>query len=544
MENSEVLAQSGPALQMSSGRRWAVTAGVLLGMFLAALEVTIVGTAMPTVIASLGGLTHYSWVFSAYIITSTVPVPVWGKLSDIYGRRLLFQLGIGVFLVGSVLSGMASSMTQLIVYRAVQGLGAGVLVPLTMTIIGDIYTLRERTRMQAVFSGVWGLSSIVGPLIGGLITDHFSWRWVFYINVPFGLAAALVLGLSLREPPRQTRPNIDFAGAASLIVAVTLLMLALVEAGNHPGALLEPANLALIAASALVFIAFVAIERRALDPIMPPSLFRNPVVRVALACGFCAGVGMFGAISFVPFFAQGVLEMSATAAGSLLTPLLVSWVIAGAVGGRLLLRVGFRRMAQCGALCMTVGLAALGTSGRTTGGLQLSTELAVLGAGLGLVVLTMLLASQSAVARDQLGLATSLTQFSRSIGGALGVAVMGAVLSGTLGSRLLAQATASGPLTPDLAHQLAANPNALIEPAARAELAPGALDALQDALAGALANSFWLAAGFAALAFVLLFWLPQQPGKPAEESCSVETGERLLLAEMTTLDAGHEPLGV
>src|SRR4028119_2208742 len=189
-----------PTLDMSSRRRWAVTAGIMTGMFLAALEATVVGTAMPTVIASLGGLNRYSWVFSAYLITSTVTVPVWGKLSDLYGRRLLYQIGIGVFLLGSVLSGISASMEQLIIFRAIQGLGAGALIPLGMTIIGDIFTLTERARMQALFSGVWGFSSVVGPIVGGFITDQLSWRWVFYINLPVGVVAALIIGISLKEP--------------------------------------------------------------------------------------------------------------------------------------------------------------------------------------------------------------------------------------------------------------------------------------------------------------------------------------------------------
>src|ERR671927_727554 len=210
---SHTVSEGAPVLEMSSGRRWAVTVGVMTGMFLAALEATVVGTAMPTVIASLGGLSHYSWVFSAYLITSTVTVPVWGKLSDLYGRRLFFQLGIAVFLLGSILSGVSTSMAQLIAFRALQGLGAGALVPLGMTIIGDVYTLEERARMQAVFSGVWGLSSVVGPVVGGFITDQLSWRWVFYINVPFGILAAVIMQLSLKEPRRTSRPSIDYAGA-------------------------------------------------------------------------------------------------------------------------------------------------------------------------------------------------------------------------------------------------------------------------------------------------------------------------------------------
>src|SRR3954467_15648993 len=222
---SHSLSDNVQTLAMSSRRRMAVTAGVLLGMFLAALEATIVGTAMPTAIGSLGGLSHYSWVFSAYLPPSPAAGPVWGKRSDLYGRRLVFQLGIAVFLLGSILSGLSTSMAQLIAFRALQGLGAGALVPLGMTIIGDVYTLEERAKMQAVFSGVWGLSSVVGPVVGGFITDQLSWRWVFFINLPVGVAAALIIGFALKEPKLTSRPKIDYLGAATLMLAISLLML-------------------------------------------------------------------------------------------------------------------------------------------------------------------------------------------------------------------------------------------------------------------------------------------------------------------------------
>ncbi len=269
-----------PILVMSPRRRWAVTIGVMTGMFLAALEATVVGTAMPTVIASLGGLNHYSWVFSAYLITSTVTVPVWGKLSDLYGRGLLYQIGITVFLIGSVLSGIATSMEQLIVFRAIQGLGAGALVPLGMTIIGDIFTLTERTKKQAYFSGVWGLSSVVGPIVGGFITDQLSWRWVFFINIPVGLAAALIMSIALKEPKRTMRPAIDYAGAAVLMAAITILMLALVEGGTSFATLLAPQNLMLLSGAVLLTAIFFLIEKRAADPIIPFGLFRNRTVTV------------------------------------------------------------------------------------------------------------------------------------------------------------------------------------------------------------------------------------------------------------------------
>src|SRR3954454_12756258 len=227
-------------VEVSNSRRWLITAGVMTGMAIAALEATVVGTAMPSVIASLGGIAEYSWVFSAYLVTSTVTVPVWGKLSDLYGRRLMYQLGIGVFLIGTALSGFSQTMTELIVFRAIQGLGAGALVPLGMTIIGDTFTLRERAKMQAWFSGVWGLSSVVGPVIGGFITDQISWRWVFFINLPIGIIAAIIIGFALKEPKLKEKPTIDYLGAATLMLAISLLMLALVEGGASIATLFAP----------------------------------------------------------------------------------------------------------------------------------------------------------------------------------------------------------------------------------------------------------------------------------------------------------------
>src|SRR5690349_4145167 len=326
---------------MSSRRRWFVTVGVMTGMLLAALEATVVGTAMPTIVAVLGGLAHYSWVFSAYLLTSTVTVPVWGKLSDIFGRRRLFQIGVAIFLVGSAACGFAQTMTQLLVWRAVQGIGAGALVPLAMTIIGDIFTLEERAKMQGLFSGVWGVSRVFGPLLGGFITDELSWRWVFLINLPVGIAAAAIIGFGLVEPKRHDRASIDYLGAIVLTAAVTMLLLVFGE-GSTPERLLHPLTLAMIAAIVALFVWFVRIEKRATDPIVPFALLRNRVVSVSIVIGFLAGVAMFAGITFVPLLAQGVLGATATQAGSFLTPLMLSWVFASIVGGRLLIKVGSR----------------------------------------------------------------------------------------------------------------------------------------------------------------------------------------------------------
>ncbi|HYH07793.1 MAG TPA: MDR family MFS transporter [Thermoanaerobaculia bacterium] len=492
---------------MSSGRRWLVTAGVMTGMLLAALEGTVVGTAMPTIVAALGGLAHYSWVFSAYLLTSTVTVPVWGKLSDLFGRRPLFQIGVAVFLLGSLACGIAQTMTQLIIARAFQGIGAGALVPLAMTIIGDIFTLEERARMQGLFSGVWGVSSVFGPLLGGFITDQLSWRWVFLINLPVGIAAAAIIGFALVEPKRHERPAIDYLGAAVLTLAVTLLLLVLGDGGRY---------LLLIPVIGL-FVWFVRVEQKAVDPIVPLQLFRNRVVTVAIIIGFLAGIAMFAAITFVPLLAQGVLGTSATAAGSFLTPLMLAWVFSSIIGGRLLIRVGSRTLVLAGLLFMLGGFAALATFSRETPRWIMMIELIFIGAGLGLTMLTLLIASQHSVPREQLGITTSLNQFSRSIGGALGVALLGAMLAAGLA---------------EFSH----DPNALVNPEARAQIAPAELIALQGALQGTLRTIFWTCAAVVAVALIAAFRIPAGSVNDAD-------GERMVIAEMTNIDAAHEPEG-
>jgi EmrB/QacA subfamily drug resistance transporter len=523
----------------SQRRRIAITIGVMTGMFIAALEATIVGTAMPTVIASLGGLNHYSWVFSAYLVTSTVTVPVWGKLSDLYGRRLLYQIGIGVFLVGTALSGFSTSMTQLIVFRAIQGLGAGALVPLGMTIIGDTFSVEERAKMQAYFSGVWGLSSVVGPVVGGFITDQISWRWVFWVNLPIGVIAALIIGLALKEPKPTNKPTIDYAGAALLMIAVSVLMLALVENGS--GSLLGPQNIALLVAAAVLLGAFYWVETRAKDPVIPFDLFRNRTIAVGVTCGFLAGIAMFGAISFVPLFAQGVLGFSATQAGSLLTPLMLSWVSMSVIGGRLMLRISPRIITIIGFAVLTLGFVLLSFFGTETARFWLYFDLVIIGAGLGLTMLTLLIAVQQAVERSQLGIATSLNQFSRAIGGAIGVAVLGAVLTAGLAYQLRAAAAdGSGVLTAQQAEDFASNPNALIAPSADNPVSDAQLHALRSSMREAIRPVFLVGAVMSLLAFFVSLLLPKHLNTGREDI----DGERMLMAEQTTINARNQPLSV
>ena len=515
----------------------------MTGMAIAALEATVVGTAMPTVIASLGGISHYSWVFSAYLVTSTVTVPVWGKLSDLYGRRLLYQIGIGFFLLGTLLSGLAGSMTQLIIFRAIQGLGAGALVPLGMTIIGDTFTIKERAKMQGYFSGVWGLSSVIGPILGGFITDQLSWRWVFFINLPIGVAAAIIIGFALKEPKRTEKPSIDYLGATTLMLAISLLMLALVEGGNSMATLLAPENLAILGSSVVLLGIFAFVERRAKDPLIPFRLFRNRTIAAATIAGFFAGIAMFGGISFIPLFGQGALGMTATQAGSLLMPLMLSWVSMSVMVGRLILRISYRTITIAGFSVMALGFLLLSNFHRQTPQVWLYVDLAVIGAGLGLTMLTLLIAVQQSVERSELGIATSLNQFSRAIGGAIGVAVMGAVLTAGLSAQLLQAAVGEGSvLTPQQAQSLASNPNALIEPTAKASLPAGILPVLQDSMAAAIQPVFWVVVLVCILALIASFLLPKRRTGADVVVTDANVGETMLMAEQTTINARNQPV--
>jgi EmrB/QacA subfamily drug resistance transporter len=414
-------------------RRVVATAGVLGGTFLAAIETTVVAAAMPTVADQLGGLSYYSWVFSAYLLTSTVSIPLWGKLSDLYGRRRLYLWCIGLFLIGSALSGAAQTMPQLILFRALQGFGAGGLLPLGMSVLGDLYTLEERGRMQGLLSGVWGVASIVGPLTGGYITELFSWRWVFYLNIPFGIAAAVAVGCALRDRTTIERRPVDYAGAALLMTAVTLLVLALSGSGlNGGGAGGVPWVLPAYAGAVGFGLLLVRVERRAAEPMVPLDLLSDRMVAAVAGTGLLVGVAMFSAISYVPLFVQEGLGGSAVEAGRALTPLILGWVVTSVITGRVVLRIGYRPMVLAGLLCLTLGFGGLTRIDGQSSVWLLRADLMLMGAGMGMTMLSLVLAMQNVVARRHLGVATSFGQFTRSIGGAVGVALLGAVIAGAL----------------------------------------------------------------------------------------------------------------
>ncbi len=419
-------------VRLRSSRRLLVTLGVLGGSFLAAIEATIVATAMPTVVDQFGGLTHYSWVFSGYMLTSTVTTPVWGRLADVYGRRRPYLVAICLFLLGSMLCGISTSMTQLILFRALQGIGAGGLLPLGMVILGDMFSLAERARAQALFAGVWGVASIAGPLVGALLTESASWRWIFFMNLPFGAAAAFMVGRFLVDRLQAGEAVIDYVGAALLMSAVSALMLALNQTGVTDATLGRGLVYALYGLAVVLGAAFVVMERRTPQPILPLSLLGNRMVATTTFSGTLLGVAIFGALAFVPLYVQAALGRSAREAGGVLTPLLLGWVTMSIITGRLLPRIGFRPFILSGLTCVTIGFLGLANVHLQTPMWRMHLDLGLMGIGMGMTMLSMLLAVQSAVPRERLGVATSLGQFTRSIGGAVGVAVMGALVTAAL----------------------------------------------------------------------------------------------------------------
>jgi len=481
-------------------QRRVVTLAVMLGMFLAALDTTVVATALPTIARTLGGLELYPWVVAAYSLTLTAATPVFGGLADRYGRRRVYLFGIAAFLLGSVLCGTAASMPQLVLFRALQGVGGGALLPVAITIVGDLYTLEERARVQGLFSGVWGVASIIGPLVGGFIVDAWSWRWIFYLNLPVGLVALWVVARAYRERPVRAEGSVDAVGAALLVASVVLVLWSL--EGVRPQA--GPLALGLLLAGT-----FLWWERRVRRPLLPLGLFANRLVSATSVTGFLVGAALFGSLYYVPLFVQGVQGGAPTEAGVALTPLMLAWSLSSSVGGRLVLRLGFRPVAYGGVLGLAAGFALLTQLGSTssTGLVWLAT--ALLGTGMGLVVLVTVLSVQNSVAYGERGVATSLTLFFRSIGGAVGVSALGGLL--------LSRLRAAGVQPEELAR--------LLDPVLRSKGGGPALEALRTHLADGLGAVFVVSLGLSLLALLSVRWLPPGRVSEAQETWAAEAGD-------------------
>ncbi len=460
-------------------------------MFLAALEATAVGTAMPTVVADLGGMGQYSWVFSAYLLASTTTVPMYGKLADLFGRRKIFTIGVFLFLLGAALAGTSTTPAQLIAYRAVQGLGAGAVMPVSITMMADIYTLQERGRVQGLFSGVWAVSSIVGPAAGGLITDLLSWRWVFYINIPFGLASVTGLFLFYHEEIHRRQHRLDVLGTLSLTCAIALLLLALLE-GSEIWGWLDARTVAMIVLSGLGLLLFLWQENRATEPMLPLDLFKNRVIAVSSMGSVVLGTILFCAAAFVPMFTQGVLGGTAIDAGMTLAPMSIGWPIASTTSGWLLYRFGYRPFTIAGAALGTVGCLLLSAANPESGRVAVMIAMLFVGFGLGFMSTPYLLAVQNAVPRSQRGVATSSVQFFRTIGGAVAVAALGAVLNARLASSL----------SRDI------DVNVAMDPGARTRMPAGVLSELVEALDGGLTTIYLAMAGMALIGLVVALIFP------------------------------------
>ena len=494
----EISIREEPPRELSRGGQVAVVAGVLFGTFLAALDTSIVGTAMPTIVGQLGGLPLYPWVFSGYLLTSTTTVPLYGRLADLYGRKRLFVIATLLFLLGSILCGLAQSMPQLVLFRMLQGLGAGGIIPVTLTILGDLFSIEQRARLQGLTSAVWGTSAVIGPTVGGFITDTLSWRWVFYVNIPFGMASLLLIGLALSERVARRPHRIDYAGAAALTAGLTLLLLGLLRAGEGRGWTVLDVSGSL-ALGALLFGAFLLVEARAAEPVLPLRLFQRRLISVVFAGGVLIGVGMFGVTSYLPLFVQGVLGGTAITAGAVVMPFALGWSLASTASGRIILRFGFRTSVVAGMTAMLVaGLILQLVPGRAEL-LWPVAAAALFGVGMGFSSTAFIIAVQNAVGWEERGIVTALVGFSRTIGGAVGVAALGTVLSATMRSRLGVAASE-------------ASSNALLDPELRAALDAAQLVTLRAALADALGAVYLGILIAVALAFALVvFGFPRRP---------------------------------
>lgn len=472
---------------MRKTHRPLTTLALALSLFTAALEVTVVSTAMPTVVGELGGIHSYAWVFTAYLLASTITVPIYGKLSDLYGRKPVLLFGIGLFCVGSIASGLAMSMNALIAFRILQGVGAGAIQPVALTIVGDLYTMEERGRVQGAFSAVWGVAGLVGPVTGGLIVKYLSWHWIFFINVPVAVLTFGLLVAFFHEEVQHKPQQLDYAGAALLCAGVVALLVGVQGIGM---------NLWALPVAGVLLAAFVAVERRAPEPVIPMTIFKYPAIAISSIAGALFSAAMFGATTYVPLYVQAVLGSSPTVAGGMITPMIVAWPLAALLAGKVMLRTGFRPLIV-GGLGLTVlgatAMAVLLKQGASL--LALQVALGVFGVGLGFASTSLLIAVQTSVGWELRGVATASNMFFRTIGGVLGVGLMGGVMV----SQLM-----KDPSIPESAT------NALLSPErGHAAIPAEVLETLSGALTTGLTINFWLICAFTMAAFVSGLFFPR-----------------------------------
>jgi EmrB/QacA subfamily drug resistance transporter len=492
-----------------------VFGALMLGMFLAALDQTIVSTALPTIVGDLGGLDHLSWVVTAYLLASTASTPLYGKLGDMYGRKPVFMAAILVFLAGSMLSGLSQSMGELIAFRAIQGIGAGGLMVGAQAIIADIVPPRERGRYMGLIGSVFAVASIAGPLLGGFIVESISWQWVFYVNLPIGILAVFIVATRLHLHTPAQRHAIDYLGAVLLTAGVSALILVTTWGGNEY-AWGSPMIIGLAAASAALLAAFVRQERRAAEPIIPLGLFRSGVFRIASSLGFVVGLAMFGAIIFIPLFLQLVYGVSPTSSGLRMLPLMAGLLTASITSGRVITRIGrYKAFPIAGTAVTTIGLFLLSTLEVDTDPWLASVYMLVVGVGLGLVMQVLVLVVQNDAPAGDVGVATATATFFRSMGGSLGVALFGAVFASRLAGELAS-------LPANVAARFSGGIN--IRPDQVAALTPAVRHDFLLAFVDALQPVFLVGAALTAVAFVLACLLKEIPLRTATHARPEEPG--------------------
>ncbi|MEV1068444.1 MFS transporter [Streptomyces sp. NPDC050263] len=494
-----------PRQEHVSGNVLVSIGALLLGMFLAALDQTIVSTALPTIVSDLGGMEHLSWVVTAYLLASTAATPLWGKLGDQYGRKRLFQIAIVIFLIGSALCGMAQNMPQLIGFRALQGLGGGGLMVLSMAIVGDIVPPRDRGRYQGLFGAVFGATSVLGPLLGGLFTEHLSWRWVFYVNLPVGVVALAVIATVLHIPRRSTKRVIDYLGTF-LIAAVATCLVLVASLGGTTWDRGSPQIVGLAVLGVLLAVAFVAAERRAAEPVLPLKLFRIRTFTLSAVISFIVGFAMFGAMTYLPTFLQVVHGVSPTMSGVHMLPMVAGMLLSSTGSGQIVSRTGrWKVFPIAGTGVTALGLLLLHQLDEHSSTGEMSTCFFVFGLGLGLVMQVLVLIVQNAVGYEDLGVATSGATFFRSIGASFGVAVFGTVFAGRLGDKLTDAFRGVRPPSGFSAGSLESDPRGIAD--LPSDLRPRVL----DAYASAITDVFLYAAPVALLGFVLAWFLKEDP---------------------------------